>query len=282
MKLKEKIKQNRVLYIFFKNCYKFVLKIQSWVDIKKDKLKNMEYRRINKKIALNYQKYKKKRRAKGIIYTCIIGDYDNLKSHKYINFEWDYICFTNNKNLVSDGIWEIKSLAFNELDNVRNNRWHKLNPHLLFQKYEKSLYIDGNVRILSSDFFELLLDSESFISAIHPGRNCLYVEAEICKQTKLEKKEIIDNQINIIKKAKFPKNYGLYEANILYRKHNEEKIIKMDEEWWEFVSKQAKRDQLSLTYVCWRNNIPFRTFLDTSFRIKNKYIEITPHLIRRK
>lgn len=282
MSFKEKIKQNKKLYIFLKKYYKVLLNIQAYITIKKDRLKNIKYRKRNKKIISKYQEYKKNRKAKGIIYTCIIGNYDDLKSHKYIDFEWDYICFTDNKNILSDGIWEIKTLAFNELDNTRNNRWHKLNPHLLFSEYERSLYIDGNIRILSKDFFDLLLNEESFISTIHPKRNCLYNEAEICKEIKLDKEEIIDKQINIIKKSGFPREYGLYEANILYRKHNEEKIIKMDEEWWEFVSKQAKRDQLSLTYVCWKNNIPFRTFLDTSFRIKNKYIEITPHLIRRK
>lgn len=265
-----------------KKLYKVLSGVKFRYIVKKVQLKNFYYKLKLRNQKLIYQEYKKNRKAKGVVYTCIIGDYDNLKSQKYVNFDWDYICYTNNKNIKSDGIWEVKELEFDKLDNTRNNRWHKLNPHLLFSEYERSLYIDGNVRILSKAFFYLLLNEESFISTIHPKRNCLYNEAEICKQTKLEKKEIIDNQINIIKKAKFPKNYGLYEANILYRKHNEEKIIKMDEEWWEFVSKQAKRDQLSLTYVCWKNNIPFRTFLDTSFRIKNKYIEITPHLIRRK
>ena len=248
----------------------------------KVELENFYYKIRIKKIVKDYQKYKKSRKAKGVVYTCIIGNYDNLKSQKYINFDWDYICYTNNKNIKSDGIWEVKELEFDKLDNTRNNRWHKLNPHILFPYYERSLYVDGNVRFLSKEFFQLFLEEDIFISTTHPQRKCLYKEAEACKKFKLEDEKIIDNQIEIIKRSNFPENYGLYEANILYRKHNEEKIIKMDEEWWEFVSKQAKRDQLSLTYVCWKNNIPFRTFLDTSFRIKNKYIEITPHLIRRK
>lgn len=273
--LKNILKKNVRVYNFFRE-------IKFYYLVKKEKIKNSYYKIKIKKIVEDYQRYKKNREAKGVIYTCIIGNYDNLKSQKYINFDWDYICYTNNKNIKSDGIWEVKELEFDKLDNTRNNRWHKLNPHILFPYYERSLYIDGNIRVLSKEFFHFLSGEDIFISTIHPQRKCLYKEAEECKKFKLEDENVINNQIEIIRKSNFPENYGLYEANILYRKHNEEKIIKLDEEWWEFVSKQAKRDQLSLTYICWRNNIPFRTFLDTSFRIKNKYIEITPHLIRRK
>lgn len=271
--MKKYIKKNR-------NMYKILLEIKYLYMIQKERIKNLYYKLKIKKI--DYQNYKKTRQAKGIVYTCIVGEYDTLKTHKYINYDWDYVCYTNNKRIVSDGIWEIRELRFDKLDSSRNNRWHKLAPHELFPDKEMSLYIDGNIRILSRDFFKLINEDECFISAKHPQRDCLYEEAEECKVLKLEKEEIINNQLKQITEEKFPQKYGLYEANILYRKHNEEKIIKMDEEWWEFVSKQAKRDQLSLTYVCWKNNIPFRTFLDTSFRIKNKYIEITPHLIRRK
>lgn len=272
--LKDMLKKNKFIYNFLSN-------IKFQYLLKKEKIKNFYYKLKIKKITSEYKKYKENRKAKGVIYTCIIGDYDSLKTHKYIDFNWDYVCYTNNKNMKSDGIWEIKQLEFDKLDNTRNNRWHKLNPHILFSEYKKSIYIDGNVRILSKYFFNLLDKEIFFMSTIHPRRNCLYVEAEKCKIAKLEEKEIIDKQIEMIKTSGFPKEYGLYEANILYRKHNEEKIIKMNEEWWEFVSKQAKRDQLSLTYVCWKNGIPFKTFLDNSFRNKNKYIEITPHLIRR-
>ena len=273
--LKNVLKKNEKLY-------KVLSELKFQYIVKKVQFKNFYYKLKLRTQKLIYQEYRKNRKAKGVVYTCIIGNYDNLKSQKYINFDWDYICYTNNKKIKSDGIWEVKELEFDKLDNTRNNRWHKLNPHILFPSYERSLYIDGNVRVLSKEFFKFLLGEDIFISTIHPQRNCLYKEAEICKKFKLEDETVIDNQIETIRKFDFPQNYGLYEANILYRKHNEEKIIKMNEEWWEFVSKQAKRDQLSLTYVCWKNNIPFRTFLDTSFRVKNKYIEITPHLIRRK
>ena len=180
--LKERLKKNKFLY-------KVLLNIKLQYLLEKEKLKNFYYQFKIKKKKSEYQNYKKNRKAKGVIYTCIIGNYDSLKTHKYINFDWDYVCYTNNRNINSDGIWEIKELEFDKLDNSKNNRWHKLNPHLLFKEYEESIYLDGNIRILSEDFFSLIKKKDLFISTKHLRRNCLYEEAKECKKLKLEKKE---------------------------------------------------------------------------------------------
>ena len=36
------------------------------------------------------------------VYTCITGDYDELKDIKYVDKDYDYICFTNNKKIKSN------------------------------------------------------------------------------------------------------------------------------------------------------------------------------------
>lgn len=102
---------------------------------------------------IRYREHKIKHgKAKRVIYTCITGKYDTLKTMKYIDKDWDYICFTDNASIKPDGVWEIKPLQFSELDNSRNNRWHKLNPHLILSDYENSIYIDGNIRIKTKNF----------------------------------------------------------------------------------------------------------------------------------
>ena len=262
-----------------KNIYYLLIIIKFYIENILERIKNYYYKKLNREKIKSYQKYKKERKAKGVVYTCIINNYDTLKTQKYIENDWDYICFTNNSKIKTDGVWEIKNLKYNKLDDTRNNRWHKLNPHLIFKNYDRSLYIDGNIRILSKDFFQILnlKFEKNFIGALHPTRNCLYEEAEICKKLNLESEAIIDKQIEIIKNNDFPNSYGLYEANILYRNHNASIIKNLNEEWWSFVSKLAKRDQLSLTYLCWKYKIPFEVFTDINFRKKNNLIEITPH-----
>lgn len=254
---------------------KSIIGIVEYFQILKNNIKNKIVFTKNIKKYKNFKKIPNKR----VIYTCIVGDYDKLNYLEYIDNTWDYICFTDNSKIISDGVWQIKPLKFEKLDASRNNRWHKINADKILENYDVSLYLDGNIRIKSMKFYELLEKNkhEIFISTLHPKRTCLYEEAKICKKLKLEKNEIIDQQMEIIKKNGFSQNYGLYEANIIYRYHNNDKIKKLNREWWYFIENFAKRDQLSLTYCCWKHDIPFKTFLGYSFRKKNKYITILPH-----
>ena len=89
----------------------------------------------------------KKNKKAGVIYTCITGGYDKLRSHTHTNPNWDYVCFTDDLSMENPS-WEIRSLFFDKLDNVRKQRWHKLHPHMLFPEYEKSIWIDANINVL--------------------------------------------------------------------------------------------------------------------------------------
>ena len=71
---------------------------------------------------------------KNVCYTCIIGNYDTLKDPKYITDNFDYICFTNNKNLKSN-IWTIKyiDVSFNDkISQIKFQRYLKVNPQKVY------------------------------------------------------------------------------------------------------------------------------------------------------
>ena len=85
-----------------------------------------------------------------VVYSCITGGYDDIPVHKYISNEWDYILFTDNDDLIRAGTfahWTIKPLQFDKLTNVKNARWHKINPHILFPDYDYSLWLDSTIII---------------------------------------------------------------------------------------------------------------------------------------
>ena len=46
-----------------------------------------------------------------------------------------------------------------------------------------------------------------------------------------------------------------FETNVLLRKHNTAECINLMNHWWEWIEKNSKRDQLSLTYVLWKNSV---------------------------
>nr|MBO8919105.1 hypothetical protein [Proteus mirabilis] len=56
----------------------------------------------------------------------------------------------------------------------------------------------------------------------------------------------IENQLNYYHHIGFPKNYGLFENNVIVRKHTPA-IIKMMHEWWDIFQLYSK--EINLVYA---------------------------------
>ncbi len=198
--------------------------------------------------------------CKSVIYTCIAGDSDIIPIiQNYMSPDWEYVCFTDNRTLLKMkhfGMWKIKPLVFDSLDNTRNARWHKTHPHILFPDYDESIWIDSNINILTSYLFDKIKDEKKFLLVpLHFCRNSIYQEFEAVRKLHKDSDNIVDAAYQFLKHNGMPENYGLNETNIVYRKHNDEKIIKLMEDWWDMISNFSKRDQLSFSYVLWKNNL---------------------------
>ena len=229
----------------------------------------------------DYLAYKPTRKAKSVLYTCITNNYDDIeaiKTYKYVNPDWDYVCFTDNQEHINQGkigIWEIRPLVYTESDNTRNNRWHKLNPHVIFPEYEESIYIDPNINILTDKVFKTIEEKNlPFVQPRHFKNTCIYQEYKDVLHRKLDDVKLIKDELALIKKDKMPKNYGFGENNLLYRRHNLPQIVKIDTEWWNMVLNYAKRDQISLAYLLWKNGIEIKdiTFKNTRLDPDNFYV----------
>lgn len=213
--------------------------------------------KIKQKIVIPQMKKKNDR----VIYTCITGGYDNLIEHTYQNLNWDYICFCDNEELLKKqkvGPWRILPLRFSKLDNVRNARWHKTHPHILFPAYKYSIWVDGNIDVCGELLFknaEKCIKEKCILSVPeHPRRNCVYDEAITVKTLKKDYPEIIEKEAQKIREIKYPKHNGLHETNIIFRIHNDKKCIKIMNEWFEWIKNYSRRDQLSFDVVAWKNN----------------------------
>lgn len=209
-----------------------------------------------------YLEYKPTRQAQGVVYTCITNDYDDLREieiYKYIDKNWDYVCFTDNQEHIKSGqigIWEIKPLQFDKLDNTRNNRFHKLNPHLLFPQYNQSIYIDSNINILTSYLFdEIKCRNLNLLLPQHFNRLCIYQEYSAVLDAKLDNQDLILEELELLKRNNMPRNYGMLENNVIYRKHNNSEVVAINTEWWDMIKKYSKRDQLSFVYILFKHNI---------------------------
>ncbi|MCE5194175.1 MAG: DUF616 domain-containing protein [Nitrospiraceae bacterium] len=226
---------------------------------------------------------KMKSKKLGVVYTCITNKYDDLVDHSYKDPKWDYVCFTDDLSIKNNGnlSWQVRPIIFTALDPVRNQRWHKLHPHILFPEYERSLWVDGNVNVLKKDLFEdlgkAIKEFMKISSAPHRDRNCVYEELEACIALNKDDFKIMKKQIEMIKKDGFPAKQGLFETNILFRENNDKKNIELMNDWWSWVENFSRRDQLSFTYALWKHGVKCSPLTDISYRRNDGRIAFSSH-----
>lgn len=228
-----------------------------------------------------------KESKKKVVYTCLTGNYDKLTRLTYLDEDWDYVCFTDDRSLVSEKrkfMWDIRPLVFNRLDNSKNNRWHKINVLEIFPQYEESIYIDANIDILNPYLFDMVkAKNEDILVPLHEFRDCIYDELEVVIAKKKDSEKVCRELIEHIRSRGFPSHYGLSENGVIYRRHTVPKIKKIMTEWWRLVEKYSTRDQLSFAYVLWENGIGVReiTFPSIKFDYDHFFIEFHTNKLRK-
>ena len=203
---------------------------------------------------------------KKVIYTSIIGGFDELIQPKIIDPSFDYICFVEKgSNLKGcNGVWKFREIPFFSCNDRILSRFPKLLPHLILPDYYCSLWIDGNVGIRGGEIYNIInkkiLNGILYSGLNHWSRDCSYDEAIACLNSGKESLLNILKTIAFLKSKKFPKHYGLYENNVIFRVHNNPLIINFDKLWWEMFMKYAKRDQICHSF-CMREFMIYRDFL---------------------
>jgi len=211
---------------------------------------------------------------KGVVYTAIFGDYEPLLNPKFLNENLDYICFTDNPNLKSD-IWKViliddvignytfvdnsnNKISFEDLDYTRKARTIKILPHIFLKEYDFSFWVDAGFLIVG-DVIKYVnrYTQKDFLAVAHSVRNCLYDEAKEVLRLEMENNDLLLKQTKRYRKNNYPKNNGLIESGLLFRRHNNPKIIKVMKDWFSEVINYSKRDQISFNYVAWKNNLDF-------------------------
>lgn len=192
------------------------------------------------------------------IYTVSTGKYDDIKNPIFVDDNIDYYIFTE-QNLNSNSIWKKIDIPskISQLPTLDQARFLKTHPHLFFKDYDYSIFIDGNIRITCDikPLIYTMIQKNSIIGIHrHQVRDCIYSEANAIYAAGKANKKILNSQIKKYKKDGFPKKFGLFETNVVIRKHNDKECIKIMEDWWNEIEQWTKRDQLSFTYSLWKNN----------------------------
>lgn len=199
--------------------------------------------------------------ANRVIYTCVTNGYDNLHQPKVIFEGYDYICFTDEDvHEERNGIWQIRKFPYDLQNKIKLSRYLKINPHKALSEYEYSVYIDSNILILD-DYLLKRIENEIIKGSLialskHPeGRKDIYEEAAYVMKYRRAKFKDVRRQVKYLHKMGYPRKTGMFENNIIFRRHNHKDIIRLDEEWWDIYLKYTSRDQLSFAYVLWHRGI---------------------------
>lgn len=194
------------------------------------------------------------------IYTSIFGAYDTIIEPEYVPDNCDFYIITD-QNIDGESAWkkitvDLDAYGLTNESNVIKNRFFKMFPDKIFPNYKYSIYVDGNIRI-STDLTEFIHGMNQYGVKLHNHfrRNCVFKEIEACLEWRKDTYENLSMHKEYLLKAGMPREYGLLEAPMIVREHRNPLCIKLMQEWWDEFLKCSKRDQISLPYVLWKNNI---------------------------
>jgi len=219
---------------------------------------------------------------KTVVYTSIYGDKDTLKDPLSYNKDFDYICFTDNKELKSN-IWNIVYKEPTHKDPVRSAKIFKIKPHEFLKEYDISLWVDANF-IIKDDLETFLAKSQRLKSANmllfehDQGRDCIYDEAEVIIFDKKDDVNLVQKQMEKYRIENYPPKRGLSANSIMLKKHNECDMIDLANMWWKEVESFSRRDQLSLYYCTWKLDIKHYLLKYPKINIRNnEWFQWLPH-----
>lgn len=197
-----------------------------------------------------------------VIYTCVTGAYDKVRTPSVIPSWADYRCFDENFCDAPKG-----------LDDSMLSRWFKLNPHLLFPDYEYSLWIDGNIDIRGDEIYSIIesqMGTGVLYSGIrHPERDDVYEEAMRILSNRRETPRRLRRTVRFLRKEGFPEHWGLMENNVILRRHNAPEVVAFDELWWSLMLRYSHRDQMTQSYCLWKTGIRPEYLLPEGFSARN-------------
>ena len=218
---------------------------------------------------------------KKVIYTSVFGCSEENNYHLHspdIDLKgYDFVCFTDNPNFKSD-VWDVRIVDKLYDDGARSAKRYKLLPHRFLKEYDVSIWIDIEVKITKdiNDLVDGYLNKSNLAILNHElcgrtvtgnlnVRRCVYEEAKFIKwlgdnHPKKQYKDnidVINSQVDRYKSEGYPENNGLARTTVIFRKHNEDDVIKQSELWWEEMKYGSRRDQIGFNYSAWKQNFNF-------------------------
>jgi hypothetical protein len=135
--------------------------------------------------------------------------------------------------------------------------------------------MDANIRLLvpAERLIDEWLADHDVAMFRHRIRNCIYEEADICAELRLDNPRLIHEQAESYLKNDFPRQQGLAEACVILRRHNPT-VENFNNAWWSEYSRYSCRDQISLMVAARKSSVSLNLIMPTRF--ENPYFHCEP------
>lgn len=232
------------------------------------------------------------------VYTCLTGEYEKLSEIKKES-GIDYICYTNNKKIISN-TWNVKYIDSDEkLGNHKLARKIKILGTEELKKYDIVVWCDAQITFTKSikKFIKQFVDIKTYdlVGLKHYCREKVFDEIDACLVSKKDSFESLKKSQEYLVNNNYPDNNGLMETGVIFRDFKNEKVQASMKLWFEILSKYSHRDQLSFNFSAWKNNLKvnlleinqwdnefFKAGVHTPYKIECDIIKFNNDLLHEK
>ena len=208
-----------------------------------------------------------------VVFGAVIGQYDNVKQPAVTDDRFDYVLFSDHLPEGKDGVWQIRRVDYSNEIQPKVARYVKTHPEKLLPEYEASLWMDANIRIVGQGVynrFVALFEQDELIAAVkHTAYDCVFEEMFSVLDFRYEDEDVVVKWGHELRKRGFPLHAGMFETGLMYRKHSDDRVRRLDARWWQYIENYSKRDQLSFTVALKDEGLSCELFLPAGKTVRD-------------
>lgn len=217
--------------------------------------------------------------TKVIVYTSLIGDYDDVPQFEQVDESIDHVLLTDEISDSFDyGPWKPIRIEKYFLSNKITNGFLKAAAHQIFGPDVVSAWVDSNLTRLNlnrEDILSFVKDGPVATPA-HSVRRSVAEELLAVEELRLEHPSAVARHRMYLAEQGYPDSHRLSATMMLIRDHRNPAMRAANDLWWNIISGGLRRDQLSFDFALWKAGLRAGD-IDVDWRVPNRFFVRTDH-----
>jgi hypothetical protein len=192
------------------------------------------------------------------VYSAIYGPYDSVKPAPRTSYPCYMYTDSDETAAFAEELGWLPRVVKHHIATLRGepqvtmpmlaHKWWKTHPELACPDTEISLWIDGSIEVLITDYVERCLRSlgdDDWAMVPHPHRRCIHPEASFSATLARYDATSILAQASFYRSIGHPEGWGLMATGANVRRHTAA-VLEVGDQWWIECLNWSHQDQLSL------------------------------------